>query len=65
MNGQETLNECFILLKNELFKKGINSIEIFMNYIFIDIFTKLKEKEFIDIYEELFDFVKDLEDIIQ
>ena len=33
MNWGEIINESYILLKKELEKKGINSIEIFMNYI--------------------------------
>ena len=33
MSWGEIINESFILLKNELVKKGINSINIFMNYI--------------------------------
>ena len=61
----ETLNECFILLKNELSKKGIHSIEIFMNYIFKDLFTKLVKKESINNYEELLDFENSLEILIQ
>ena len=56
MSWGETLNKSFILLKNELLKKGIDSIEIFMNYIFKDLFTKLHEKEFIDKYEYLINF---------
>ena len=65
MSWGETLNECFILLKNELSKKGIYSIEIFMNYIFKDLFTKLDKKECINNYEELIDFENSLEILIQ
>ena len=65
MNWGETLNECWILLKNELLKKGINKIDIFMNLTFKDLFYKLYNKENIDNYEELFDFEKDLEQLIQ
>ena len=65
MNWGDTLNECFILLKNELFKKGIDSIEIFMNYAFKELFEKLHEKECIDNYEELIDFENNLESLIQ
>ena len=35
MTWVETLNECWIILKNELVKEEIFSIEKFMNYIFI------------------------------
>ena len=65
MNWLETLNECWILLKNELYKKGINSIDLFMNNIFKDIFTKLNNKNIIDNYGELIDFEDELESLIQ
>ena len=65
MSWGEIINESFILLKNELSKKGIYSIEIFMNYIFKELFEKLHEKETINEYKELIDFEKDLEKLIQ
>ena len=65
MSWGETLNESFNLLKNELSKKGINFVEIFTNYAFKDLFTKLHEKECIDNYEDLIDFENDLETLIQ
>ena len=61
----ETLNKSFIFLKNELYKKGIYSIEIFMNYTFNDLFIKLHEKECIDNFEDLIDFENDLENLIE
>ena len=66
MTWGETLNECWILLKNELAKKGITSIEIFMNFSFKDLFNKLHDKECIEIYEDLINFEEDdLEPIIK
>ena len=65
MSWGEIINKSFDLLKNELLKKGITSIEIFMNYIFKELFEKLHEKDSIDDYKEFCDFEKDLENIIQ
>ena len=65
MSWGEIINESFNLLKKELSSKGIDSFEIFMNYTFKELFEKLHEKEIIDAYEELKDFEKDLENLIQ
>ena len=61
----KTLNECWTLLKNELSKEGINSIEIFMDFTFKALYNKLHNKEYIDNYEELIDFEEKLEELIQ
>ena len=50
------INECWELLKIELSKKGINSIDIFMNYIFFDLFGILNNKRTIKEYNEYIDF---------
>jgi hypothetical protein len=65
MSWVETLNECWIILKNELSKEGIYSIEKFMNYIFVDLFPKLNEKECINNYDEFIEFEDKLELLIQ
>ena len=65
MNFVETLNECWILLKNELSKEGIYSIDKFMNYIFVDLFPKLNEEECINDYERFIRFEDELELLIQ
>ena len=65
MNWGEIINESYILLKKELEKKGINSIEIFKNYIFKDLFEKLHEIEIIDEYKKLIDIENELEKLIQ
>ena len=65
MTWVETLNECWIILKNELVKKEIYSIEKFMNYIFIDLFPILNKKENINDYKNLIKFENELESRIQ
>jgi hypothetical protein len=65
MSWGEIINESFDLLKNELSKKGINSIEIFMNYIFKELFEKLHDKDCINEYKDLIEFEKELENLIQ
>ena len=61
----EFLYKNFELLKKELSKKGVESVEIFMNYIFKDLFENLHEKESIDEFKELISFEKELENLIQ
>ena len=65
MSCGDTLNECWILLKNELSKKDINFIEIFMNFTFKDLYNKINTKECINDYESLIEFEDKLEEIIQ
>ena len=65
MSWGEVIDKSFILLKIELLKKGIHSIEIFMNFIFKELFEKLNEKDSIDDYKDLIDFEKDLDKLIQ
>ena len=65
MTWFSTIKECFILLKKELEKKGLKEIEIFMNFIFKDLFNKLHDKECIDDYEQLIKFEDELEQLIQ
>ena len=65
MSWGETLNECWILLKNELIKKDINFVEIFMNFTFKELYNKLNSEECIDNYESLILFEDKLEELIQ
>ena len=65
MSWGETLNECWILLKNELSKKNINFVEIFMNFTFKELYDKLISKECINDYVELINFEDKLENLIQ
>ncbi len=55
MGWVETLNECWNLIKYELSKLNINSIERFMSYIFSDLFPILNEESRIKEYERLID----------
>jgi hypothetical protein len=61
MKWAETLYECWTILKNELLKQNIDSIEKFMSYIFSDLFLILNEEEKIENYESLIKF----EDILE
>ena len=63
-NWVETLNECWIILKNELLKENIE-IEKFMSYIFIDLFPMLNEEKSIDEYDSLIEFEDKLESKIE
>ena len=65
MNWFDTIKECFFLLNNELEKKGIKKIDIFMNFIFNDLFKALHNKKCITNFEDLIKFENDLEKLIQ
>jgi len=65
MSWGETLNECWILLKKELSEKGIYYPEIFMNFIFKDLYNKLNGENCLDDFESLITFENKLEDLIQ
>ena len=65
MKWVETLNECWNILKAELLKENIDSIEKFMSYIFSDLFPVLNEENKIDNYESLIKFEGKLESLIQ
>ena len=65
MTWIETLNECWIILKNELLKENIGSIEKFMSYIFYDLFPLLNNANKINDYESLIKFEDNLESNIQ
>ena len=61
MKWGETLNECWKLLEKELKKKEINSIDVFMNFIFKDLFNTLHEKDIINNYDDLISFEDEIE----
>ncbi len=65
MSWFETIKECFILLQKELEKKGIKKIDIFMNFIFNDLFKILHNRECIICFEDLINFENYLEKLIQ
>ena len=65
MSWVETLYECWNILKNELLKENIDSIDKFMSYIFIDLFPILNKQKKIENYESLIKFEDTLESTIQ
>ena len=65
MKWEETLKECWDILKSELLNVKIDSIEKFMNYIFVYLFPMLNKEECIDKFDNLIEFEKKLESLIQ
>ena len=65
MSWVETLNDCWIILKNQLLKENIDLIEKFMSYIFSDLFPILNEEKRIDKYDSLIKFEDKLESKIK
>ena len=65
MNWEDTIYECWNILKNELLKEKISSIEEFMYYIFVNLFPLLNQEKYIESYENLIKFEDKLESIIQ
>ena len=69
MNWAETLSECWNILKNELLKINIDSIEKFISYLFSDLFPILNNKNKINNFKNLIVFVDEfnskIEDIIE
>ena len=45
MNWEDTIYECWIILKNELLKENISSIEEFMHYIFVNLSSVLNQEK--------------------
>ena len=65
MTWVETLNECWNLLKNELLKENIDSIDNFMSYIFTELFPLLNNEKKINDYKTLITIEDNLEKEIQ
>ena len=65
MSWVETLNECWNLLKIELLKENIDSIEKFMSYIFTELFPLLNKEQKINDYQKLITIEDELEKEIQ
>ena len=65
MSWVETLNECWNLLKIELLKENIDSIEKFMSYIFTELFPLLNKEQKINDYQKLITIEDKLEKEIQ
>ena len=58
------LTECWELLKKELMKNDINVIDVFMNYIFFDLFNELNNQISIKEYETYIKFEEKLDKLI-
>ena len=56
MTRPQTILECWNLLKNELLQENIDSIEEFMYYIFVDLFSALNKEKNIKYYDKLIKF---------
>ena len=65
MRWAETLYECWNILKIELLKENIDSIDKFMSYIFSYLFPILNRERRIEDYESLIKFEDTLESTIQ
>ena len=65
MNWIETLNQCWNIIKNELLKIKIDTIEKFMHYIFPDLFIMLNCDKSINDYNELLKLEESIEKEIQ
>ena len=63
MNWMSVISEAWLHLKSELMKEKINDIELFMNYIFFDIYNILNIKK-IDTYNKLINLENEIEKII-
>ena len=65
MSWIQVISECWEMINNELNKLGINSIDLFMNYIFSELFSALNKHKSITEFNELEEFEKHLEELIQ
>ena len=65
MSWTQVINECWEMIINELSKLGINSIDLFMNYIFSDLFSTLNKHKSITEYYQLKGFEEELDEMIQ
>ena len=65
MKWEEVLKESWERLEKELINIKIDSIEKFMNYIFVNLFPELNKIECIDNYETLIKKENDLDSYIQ
>ena len=64
MNWIKVISECWTMIKYELNKLGINSIDLFMNYIFSELFSALNKHKIINDFNVLDEFEKNLDILI-
>lgn len=64
MNWIQVISECWAMIKYELNKLGINSIDLFMNYIFSELFSALNKHKIINDFNVLDEFEKNLDILI-
>ena len=64
MSWTQVISECWNMINYELNKLGINSVDLFMNYIFSDLFSALNKHKIITEYYDLVDFEKSLDKLI-
>ena len=65
MSWIQVISDCWTMIKNELNKLGINAIDIFMNYIFSDLFSLLNKRKSLNSYFELDELEKIIDKKIQ
>ena len=65
MSWTQVISECWTMINYELNKLGINSIDLFMNYIFSDLFSALNKHKIITEYYDLEEFEKSLDELIK
>ena len=64
LNWIDVLTISWKLLENELNKKKINNIELFMNFIFFDLFNLLNKHQEIENYDQLIEIEDKVEKMI-
>ena len=64
INWVDMITKCWELLREELFKKKVNNIELFMNYIFSDLFNLLNSQQEIKSYKQYIEIEKQLDELI-
>ena len=64
MSWIKVLTECWEMIKFELNNLDITAIELFMNYIFSDIFSTLNKHESLNEFSKLIEFEKELDELI-
>ena len=64
MKWIEVLSECWKMIEKELNELGISAIDIFINFIFKDLFNALNKHKIIEYYYQLDNFERELDQLI-